>query len=80
METSRTICQLQAWHNTASLGAEASITSLQPTREFMKQDVTAYMKYYNLERLCFLNRVSEQNSHHCSNIKLHSGFQAYLAQ
>ncbi|MCU7964589.1 hypothetical protein L5M28_18740 [Shewanella sp. SW32] len=31
-------------------------------------------------RLCFLNRVSEQNSHHCSNIKLHSGFQAYLAQ
>ena len=23
----------------------------QPTREFMKQDVTAYMKYYNLERL-----------------------------
>ncbi|MBP7664861.1 MAG: hypothetical protein KA770_13625, partial [Shewanella sp.] len=29
METSRTICQLQAWHNTASLGAEASITSLQ---------------------------------------------------
>ncbi|MGI2140322.1 CatB-related O-acetyltransferase, partial [Shewanella baltica] len=28
METSRTICQLQAWHNTASLGAEASITSL----------------------------------------------------
>ncbi|MGI2141060.1 hypothetical protein [Shewanella baltica] len=33
-----------------------------------------------LDRLCFLNRVSEQNSHHCSNIKLHSGFQAYLAQ
>lgn len=30
--------------------------------------------------LCFLNRVSEQHSHHCSNIKLHSGFQAYLAQ
>ena len=30
--------------------------------------------------LCFLNRVSEQNSHPCSNIKLHTGFQAYLAQ
>ena len=23
----------------------------QPTRDFMKQDVTAYMRYYNLERL-----------------------------
>ena len=23
----------------------------QPTREFMKQDVAAYMRYYNLERL-----------------------------
>ena len=23
----------------------------QPTREHMKQDVTAYIKYYNLERL-----------------------------
>ncbi len=23
----------------------------QPTREFMKQDVAAYMKYYNIERL-----------------------------
>ena len=23
----------------------------QPTRDFMKQDVAAYMKYYNLERL-----------------------------
>ncbi|MDX5999828.1 type II toxin-antitoxin system RelE/ParE family toxin [Shewanella oneidensis] len=36
--------------------------------------------YIQHERLCFLNRVSEQHSHHCSNIKLHSGFQAYLAQ
>ena len=41
METSRTICQLQAWHNTASLGAEASITSLQfclyPFMDFIEE-------------------------------------------
>jgi len=32
METPRTICQLRAWHNTASLGAEPSITSLHITQ------------------------------------------------
>ena len=36
--------------------------------------------FIELPGLCFLNRVSERNSHHCSNIKLYSGFQAYLAQ
>jgi putative transposase len=34
-----------------SLKHNSIFNVVQPTREFMNQDVTAYMKYYNLEQL-----------------------------
>jgi putative transposase len=43
-----------------------------PTTEFMKQDVTAYMKYYNLERLHSANGDLSQVKFENSQLKVSS--------
>ena len=42
----------------------------QPTREHMKQDVTAYMKYYNLDRLHSSNGDQSPINFESSQIKV----------
>ena len=44
----------------------------QPTREFMKQDVTAYIKYYNLERLHSANNDLSPVEFENSQVKVSS--------
>ena len=42
----------------------------QPTRELMKQDVAAYIKYYNLDRLHTSNGDMSPVQYECSQIKV----------
>ena len=52
----------------------------QPTREFMKQDVAAYMKYYNLERFHSANDNLSPVEFENSQVKVSSLDQYTLLQ